>query len=86
MILLINHIVYWRYIRQRKQEQINKDLNHENNTRIDHDYIVGDKVITKNRSAYKYETPFRGPYEILQTWTKGTVNLPTGAVKFRINI
>ena len=55
--------------------QINKDIDCENTTIIDHDYRVGDKVMTKMRLAYKYETPFRGPYEIVQIWKNGTVTL-----------
>ena len=68
MILPINHVADWRYIHQHKQTQINKDVNLKNTNRIDHDYKVGDKFTTKNRSAYKYETLFRGPYENFQTW------------------
>ena len=75
MILPINHAADWRYIRQRKQMQINKDITCENTTRIDNNYRVGYKVMTKNRSAYKYRTPSGGPYEIVQTWTNGTVTL-----------
>ena len=86
MIPPINHVADWRYICQRKQMQIDKDVNHKNTTRIDHDYIVGDKVMTRNRSAYKYETPFRGPYENFQAWTNGTVTYQTEAVTHRINI
>ena len=86
MIIPINHIPDWRYICKCKQKQINKDVNHENTTRIDHDYRVGDKFMTKNRSAYKLKTPFRVPYEIIQTWKNGTVTLQTGAVIHRINI
>ena len=61
MILPINHVAHWRYILQRKKTQINKDVYLENTTRNNHDYIVGYKVITRNRSAYTYKTPFRGP-------------------------
>ena len=86
MILPINHIAHWRYICHRKQTQINKDVTRERTTRIDHDYRVGDKFMTKNRSAYTYETPFRRLYEIFQTWTNGTVTLRMGAVSHRINI
>ena len=75
MILPINHVVDWMYIRQHKQTQINKDAARENNTRIDHYYRVGDKVMSKMRSEYKYETPFRGRYEIFRIWTNGTVTL-----------
>ena len=42
--------------------------------------------MTRNKSAYKYETPFKRPYKIVQTWTKGTVTFRTGAVTMGINI
>ena len=42
--------------------------------------------MTKMRSAYKYETPFRGPYEIFRTQANRTVTLQTGAFTQRINI
>ena len=51
MILPINYVVDWRYNRQNKQTQINRYVTRENTTRINHDYRVGDKVATKNRSA-----------------------------------
>ena len=86
MILPINHVADRRYIRQRKQTQINKYLDRENTTRIDYDYRAGDKVLTKMRSAYKYKTLFRGPYEIVWTWKNGTSNLLIGTVTHIINI
>ena len=86
MILPINHIASWRYIRQRKQTQIEKDVICENSTRIDHDYRFGDKVLVRRNQAYKYETPFQGPYGIIQTWTNGTVTIRTDAVTARLNI
>ena len=67
MILPINHVEDWRYISQRKQTQIYNDVIRKKTTRIDHDYRVGDKVMTLTKSEYKYETPYRGPYEIVQT-------------------
>ena len=86
MILPINHGVDWRYIRQRKKTQIDKDVANENTNKIDHNYRVWDKVMTKMSLANKYETLFRGPYEIVQTWENGTFTLQTGAVTQRINI
>ena len=86
MILPINHVADWRYLRQRKQAQIDKDVIFENTTRVNNNYIVKDKVITLTKSVYKYKTPFRGPYEIYHTWTNVTVTLRMGAVKMRINI
>ena len=42
MIIPINQIVNWVYIRQRKQAQIEKDLICENSTIINYDYNIGD--------------------------------------------
>ena len=42
--------------------------------------------MTKKRSAYKYKTLFRGPYEIVRTRKNGTVALQTGTVTHRVNI
>ena len=66
--------------------QIDKDVIRENTTRINHDYRVGVKLMTLTDSEYKDETPFIGPYEIVDTWTNGTVTLRMGAVTMRINI
>ena len=86
MILPINHVAYWGYIRHHKQAQINKDFICGNITIIYHYYIVVDKVMTRNNLAYKYENLFKGPYEIFQTWKNGTVTLQMGSVTMRINI
>ena len=86
MILPINHVAGGRYTRQRKETQMNKVITGENTPRIDDDYRVGDKVMSKMKSAYKYETPFRCPYEIIRTCKSGTVTLRTGTVTNRINV
>ena len=86
MILPINHVADWRYMRQRKQVKIDKDVIREKTTRIDHNYRVGYKVMTKTKSVYKYETLFKVPHEIFHTWTNRTVTLRTVAVTKRINI
>ena len=86
MINSINHVADWRYTRQHKQTQINKYVNRENTNRIDYDYRVGHEVMTKMRSAYKYETLFISSYENFRTWTNRTATLRTGAVTHIINI
>ena len=86
MILPINYVADWRYIRHLRQTQITKDIARENNTRIDHNCRVGDKVMKMNRSEYKYEIPFKGPYEIVHTWTNGTVTLQKVQVTHRVKI
>ena len=42
--------------------------------------------MVRTNQAYKYKTPFQGPYEIVQKWTNGTVTKRTSAVTARINI
>ena len=67
----MNNIADWKYIRQHKQAQIEKDLICKNYTRIDYYYIVGDQVVIKIKTEFKYDTPFKGMYENSQTCTNG---------------
>ena len=62
-IIPINHGANWRYICQLEQAQINKDVICRNTTLINHDHIVGDKFITRTKSAYKIISPFKGQCE-----------------------
>ena len=39
-----------------------------------------------NHTAYKYETPYKGPVMITQCFTNGRVNLRCGEVKIKYNI
>ena len=73
-------------MRQRKQAEIEKYIIHKNSTIIDYNYNVGDKVLVRINQAYKYETPFQGPYAIIQTWRNGTVTIKMGTVTSRLNI
>ena len=36
--------------------------------------------------AYKYKTPFQGPYEVVQMWMNRTITIITGVVIARLNI
>ena len=47
---------------------------------------VGDKVMLANNVAYKYETPYNGPFFIKQCWTNETGTLQCGAIKIGYNI
>ena len=42
--------------------------------------------MARNKSAYKYETLFKGLYGIVQMWTNSTITLQTVAVTTGINI
>ena len=50
VILPINHIANWRLTCQRKQAQIEKDAIHENLTRVDHDYRIGEWVMIRKKT------------------------------------
>ena len=85
MILLIKHKVDWELIRQRKQAQINKYNSRKNRHRDYHDYKVGDTFILTKHTAYKYETPYKGPFLMTQCFTNGTVNLKCGTTQIKYN-
>ena len=56
----------------------------KNGNRVDYQYKVGDKVILNNKSAYKYKTPYNGPFCITQCWTNDKVKLKMDEIKLGI--
>ena len=86
MILNVQHIANWEYIRNRKQKLIEKNNRYENAKRIPHTYHVGDKVMLRTGTENKYESPYTGPHSILQVNTNGTVRLQMGALADTVNI
>ena len=58
----------------------------KNGHKVDHDYKVRDNVMLTNHTAYKYETPYKGPFVITQCFIIGIVNLQCGVVQIRYNI
>ena len=86
MILNVQHIANWEYIKQRKQTLINKNNNLENLKRKPYKYHEGDKVLLKRGTENKYESPYEGPYSILKIHDNGTVRLQRGAVTDTVNI
>ena len=67
-----SHMIINGLICKQSHNQINKYSTHKNRHRMDYDYKVGDNVIITNQTAYKYETPYTGPYVITQCFTHGT--------------
>ena len=51
IIILIKHNVYWKFIRQKNQTQINKDNIRENKKQVAHDYNVIDKFMINNHAT-----------------------------------
>jgi hypothetical protein len=54
--------------------------------RIPHTYIVGDKILLKRGTEKKYETPYQGPFTIIQVNENGTVQMMIKNVEDTINI
>ena len=65
---------------------INRDNTQDNKHRVDYDYKVRDKVMLTKHTAYKYDTPYKGPFVITQCITNGTLSLQCGAIKIKYNI
>ncbi len=49
-------------------------------------YKAGDQVLLRQGTKNKYESPYQGPFCILQVNDNGTVQLKMGAVEDTINI
>ena len=86
MIFNIKHEANWEFIRERKQQIINKNNEAENAKRIPHTYRVGDKVLIKRGTENKYEAPYKGPYTINQINDNGTVRIKVDNVEDTYNI
>ena len=89
MIFNIQHIANWEFIKQRKQKIINlnnKKNKQENAKRVQHVYQVGDKVLLHRGTENKYESPYHGPFLIMQVNDNGTVRLKVNAVEDTYNI
>jgi len=87
MLLNVKFIADWEMIRLRKQEDVDKNNARENSLRVDHDYHIGDKVLVTDQDIHrKLNCPTKGPYNIIQIYTNGTVRVQRGAVTERINI
>jgi hypothetical protein len=86
MIFNIQHVANWEYIRQNKQKVIEKNNKAENAKRVAHLYKEGDPVLLKRGTENKYESPYKGPFNILKVNDNGTVRLRVGAVEDNYNI
>ena len=86
MILVIKYMVDQELILQQKQTEINKDNIRENRHRVDHNYKVGDNFMINKYTAYKYQTPYTGPFVITQFFTNRKVMLKNGATQITYNI
>ena len=59
--------------------QTNKDNIHKNTKILYYGYKVGNKVMLKNKPAWKEMTPYINRFEINQDWTNVMIKLQIGA-------
>jgi hypothetical protein len=86
MIFNIQHTANWEYIKQQKQQIINKNNAQENAGRIEHGYNPGDLVLIRRGTENKYKAPYSGPFEILKVNDNGTVHLMVNLVEDSYNV
>ena len=86
MMFNISSLINWKEVSIRKKQIVDKANLRENHKRIDFDYEVGQKVyVITDGIQRKLDRPKKGPFEIMEVFTNGTVRSQRGAVDERIN-
>ena len=87
MILPITVQANWDLIKERRQEEINRNNRRENRNRIEHQYNPGDKILLRKEGILrKLSAPRKGPFKVSTVYDNGTVDIKKRAVKERVNI
>jgi transposase InsO family protein len=87
MILPVKFTTNWVRIREKRQQEINKNNDRKNCRRKHHTYSVGDKILlTKPGINKKMASPRTGPHVIKHVYDNGTIPIKRGAISERINI
>ena len=87
MILPIQMKFDWERIREQRQRIMVKNNARENETRLPHEYKVGDKVLlAKPGMLRKLSVPRTGPYLVQAVYTNGTLRIKRGAISERVNV
>jgi hypothetical protein len=79
-ILNIQIEANWKRIKERKRALIISNNKRENNKRHPNTYRVGNQILIRGSDAYK------GPYEIVEVRSNGTVRVNEGRVTDTYNI
>ena len=87
MLLGIQFKADWATTARRRQEAINKSNAHENASRTDHNYKVGDyALVQKPGILRKTSQPRMGPCQVIKVYANGNVRIQEGATTKRYNI
>ena len=88
MLMRTKVVVDWEMIKQRRLKAAQQSNTRENNSRIEHEYKVGDYVliILRDEVTRKLEQPTEGPYRVLKVNKNGTVRILRGSFEETIHI
>ena len=88
MLFDIPFLADWNKIGEHRQCQTDLNTEHENRSRCDWDYQVGDKVLLrKDGILRKSESPYEcDPWTITSIHTNGTIRVQRGTKSERLNI
>ena len=79
--------IKWVRIKQKRQDEINRNNKRENRDRVPHDYQTGEKVLLKKEGILrKLASPREGPHTVTRVYDNGTVHIKRGVVSERVNL
>jgi len=85
MILQTQRSINWDLIRHNKHNTAIRNNIRENNTRLEWDYKLGDKVLLDYKHR-KLDKPYLGPYDIIGINNNGAVKIQKGRTELTANI
>ena len=88
MLFDIPYIADWNKIGDYRQRQTNLNTKRDNNSQIDYDYKVGEKVLVRKdgilrKTESRYDSE---PWTITSVHTNGTIRVECGSKSERLNI
>ena len=87
MFLPVKYVADWTQIRLKRQKEINRSNKRENQSRIQHEYQQGDRVLLTTPGILpKLNSPRTGPYTVVYVHDNGTVTIRKGHVQQKVNI
>ena len=87
MLLPVKFEANWAQLKMKRQQEMLRNNERENKSRIPHEYKVGDLVTLNKPGIFrKMSTPKLGPYAIERVYSNGTVLIRKGPVAERVNI
>ena len=87
MLFDIPYLADWKAIGERRKSEVGRNNRKENNSRVEYDYTVGQKVLLRQDGIKRKGAPlYIGPHTITQVHTNGTIRIQRGTISERLNI